>query len=261
MLKRIITSILLGSIALSLAGCGAAPAAPADPVSSSDEPVTEAVSASDESAGDTAEEIPEETGDTTLTFIGHASIKLKSKDGRVVFIDPANYSPGAYDDEADFVLVTHAHSDHTPCDKVKMKEDTVQITWKEALIDGVYQSWDFDGIKIEAVAMGGNSNHAIGSGVGYLVTVDGICVYHAGDSSNHEALHYISGYDIDYALYPIDGVYNMDAEEATELANLIGAKHNIPIHISNASPKVDKRDKFNPEGRLIVMEGDTIVLE
>lgn len=35
---------------------------------------------------------------------------------------------------------------------------------------------------------------------------------------------------IDYALLPTDGFYNMGLEEAMECADLIGAKHTIPIH-------------------------------
>ncbi len=204
--------------------------------------------------------VKKQEGGPKLTYIGHASIKLETSDGRIILIDPNKYSPTDYEDEADFVLVTHGHGDHTPCNQVKLKENGVQITWKEALVDGEYQRFEYDGIVIEAVVAGGNTNHPIGSGVGYLVTFDGICVYHAGDSSNDEALHVIKEHEIDYAMYPIDGVYNMDAVEATELANIIGATNNIPIHMNN-NPNEDKSEKFNPEGKLVITERDSIMLK
>lgn len=272
MLKRFITMTLIaGMLMCSFAGCSTAQteapapdAAPSQESPADKDDQTENNSAPDDSVDyiDTVSSTDEpiDAAETTLTFIGHASVKLKTKDGTVIFIDPQQYSPDAYNDEADFILVTHGHSDHTPGSQVKLKDDGVQITWKEALIDGEYQTFEYDNVKIEAVKMGGNSNHAIGSGVGYIVTIDDISIYHAGDSSNHEELHYIADYDIDYALYPIDGVYNMDADEATELANIIGAKNNIPIHASNVNPNVDKRDRFTPSGRLIIEDQETIVL-
>jgi len=256
MLRKFMTIILLSVLTLSAVGCSMDQSPAGNNTESTGTPVQENNAEQDINA----EKTDDEEKNTTLTFIGHASIKLKAKDGRIVLIDPQMYSATEYEDEADFILVTHGHGDHLPCDQVKLKENGVKITWEEALIDGEYQSWDFDGIKIEAVVAGGNANHPIGFGVGYLVTIDGICVYHAGDSSNHEALHTLKDREIDYAMYPVDGVYNMGPEEATELANVIGATHNIPIHMSNTKINVDKRDRFIPEGRLIVDEKDSIVL-
>lgn len=66
--------------------------------------------------------------------------------------------------------------------------------------------------------------------------------------------------EIDYALYPIDGEFNMDATEATEVANLVGAKHNIPIHEFDKDGQPKKSEKFLPEGRLVLEYGETIEL-
>ena len=255
MLKRIITMALTAGLLLcSFAGCGEAPA---EVGTDKQEPADTAISTTDTN-GETQDT---ESGDTTLTFIGHASVKLTAKDGTIILIDPAQYSPTAYDEPADFVLVTHGHDDHKPSNQVQLKETGLKITWNEALVDGVYQTFEYDNLKIEAVPMGGNSNHPIGSGVGYIITIDGITVYHAGDSSDCPELRALSSYGIDYAMYPIDGTFNMDAAEATVLADIIGATHSIPIHASNISLTVDKRDKFVPESRLIVDDQETIVLQ
>jgi L-ascorbate metabolism protein UlaG (beta-lactamase superfamily) len=37
--------------------------------------------------------------------------------------------------------------------------------------------------------------------------------------------------ELDWALLPMDGVYNMGPAEAAECARIIKAKHNIPIHM------------------------------
>ncbi len=194
----------------------------------------------------------------TLTFIGHAAVKLKSKAGKVIYIDPA-YSVGDYSEPADIILVTHGHDDHKPIETVVRKADCIQITAVESLIDGVYQTFDYGEIKIEAVPAGGNGNHALGSGVGYIISIDGVTVYHAGDTSMIEEMKELTSRKLDYAMFPIDGVYNMNATKATEVANVVGAKHNIPIHDMNDFNK-HKEDKFTPEGRLILARGETIYL-
>ena len=194
----------------------------------------------------------------TLTFIGHAAVKIKSKAGKVVYIDAA-YSVGDYSEPADIILQTHGHDDHKPLDTVQKKDKCVMITQTESLKDSKYQKFDFDDIKIEAVPAGGNGNHQVGSGVGYIITVDGVTVYHAGDTSMIDEMKQLTDRKIDYAMYPIDGIYNMNAKEATKVANLVGANHNIPIHDFNNFNQ-HKEDKFTPEGRLILAKGETIYL-
>ncbi len=194
----------------------------------------------------------------TLTFMGHASVKLKSKAGKIIYIDP-NSGTGNFSEPADFVLVTHAHDDHKPLDTVARKTECIQITTAEGIKNGVYQTFDYGDIQIEAVPAGGNENHVIGNGVGYIVTIDGVTIYHAGDTSMIEEMKQLTARKLDYAMFPIDGMYNMAATEATEVANLVGAKHNIPIHDMNDSNQ-HKEDNFTPEGRLILALDETISL-
>ncbi len=196
-----------------------------------------------------------DTDSGTLTYIGHASVKIKTKAGKVIYIDP-EYSVYDYSEPADFILVTHGHDDHKPCNKVIPADECITITHKEALIDGVYQTFDYDGIKIESVAAA-NSNHDIKFCVGYVVTVDGVSIYHAGDTSMIEQMKDLTARNLDYAMYPIDGLYNMDAKEATDVANLVAAKHNLPIHEFNNSGQ-HKEDNFNPQGRLVLAYGESL---
>ncbi len=195
---------------------------------------------------------------TTLTYIGHASVKIVAQDGSVLYIDP-NYSQGDYSDLADVILVTHQHDDHKPYYKVKLKEGGKQIDNFDALVKGEYKKYEIGPFKIEAVAAGGNPNHDVRYCVGYLVSVDGFTIYHAGDTSKIEQMKELSSRNIDYAMYPIDGIYNMDAVEATEVAKLVGARNNIPIHEFDKKGS-KKSDNFTPEGRLVLEYGQTIEL-
>ena len=82
-----------------------------------------------------------------LTFIGHASIKLKATTGEVIYIDP--YFPTrSYDEPADIILVTHNHSDHNRIDLCAGKENCKIIKYNDALIDGEYQVFEEGNIRI-----------------------------------------------------------------------------------------------------------------
>lgn len=196
---------------------------------------------------------------TTLTYIGHATVRVTSSSGKVIYIDPAYYG-GDYSMGADLILVTHGHDDHNIISRCTQNENCTIITNKEALVDGEYNKFEIDDIVIEAVPAGGNTNHDVSKCVGYIITVDGITIYHAGDTSMLDTMAQLSEKNIDYAMYPIDGVYNMDAVEATEVANLVGAKNNIPIHENNQGD-IKKQDNFIPEGRLVLEYGELIQLK
>lgn len=212
----------------------------------------------DENATETGEEenMVNLEGKTTLTLIGHASVKITAQDGTTIFIDPQYYKWDYKSENADFILVTHGHDDHKPSNDLKLKDGGHLITYKEALHDGVYETYDYGNVKIEAVPAA-NENHDINYNVGYLVTVDGITFYHAADTSMIEQMKDLADREIDYAMYPIDGIYNMGPEEATECANLVSAKHNIPIHDLIDTDNT-KFDRFTPEGKLMIAYGETI---
>lgn len=198
----------------------------------------------------------------TMTLIGHATVKIKTSEGKVIYIDP--YTKGDYTEPADFILVTHAHDDHNQVGLITTKDTTKTITNSEAQIDGVYQTIEEDGIKIEAVPAE-NSNHPRAYCVGYIITFDGISVYHAGDTSMIDDMKNLSNKNITYALYPIDGQYNMGPEEATQVADTVNAKHSIPMHTSVhvADGIVYDEDvvaKFTPASKLDVPFGTTIEL-
>lgn len=195
-----------------------------------------------------------------MTFIGHASIKIKAETGEVIYIDPYYQSKGAYDEPADYILITHGHPDHNCPELCAKKENCRIIKWSDALVDGEYKTFTDKNLTIEAVPSGGNQNHSVKTDVGYLVTVNGISVYHTGDTSFAEETKVMAQKNIDYALYPVDGHYTMKVEEAVQMADFIGAKVNIPIH--GYGDKYNEQAKaFNAKGTKILKIGQTITLK
>lgn len=196
--------------------------------------------------------------ETTLLYQGHASFRLTAKDGTVIYIDP--YAGEGYDIPADIVLVTHQHRDHNKIELITQNPDCVVITNIEALNGGSHNTFNIKGIEITAVEAG-NANHDPNVCVGYIITIDGIKLYHAGDTSKTEQMSTFPEEELDYALLPCDGIYNMGTEEASMCAAIIGAKHSIPMH-TNPSSLFDRAiaERFSSPNRLIVGAGETIKL-
>ncbi len=64
--------------------------------------------------------------------------------------------------------------------------------------------------------------------LGYIVTVNGVSVYHAGDTDFIPEMRDFGSIDI--ALLPVGGQYTMNAEQAAKAANTIKADISIPMH-------------------------------
>ena len=195
---------------------------------------------------------------TKLYYQGHGSLRLTAADGRVIYLDP--YAGDGYDKSADIILVTHQHDDHNQIGMVTKKPGCKIITNVEALEGGKHNSFSVGDITIVAVEAC-NKNHDPKLCVGYIVTVDGIKVYFPGDTSKTQGMESFASKKIDYAVFPCDGFYNMDMEEAAECAKLIGARVNIPIHMKPGELfDRERAETFKGPNRLIVAAGEEITL-
>jgi len=193
-----------------------------------------------------------------LLFQGHGSFRITTDEGVVIYVDP--YAGSGYDVPADIILVTHQHYDHNNIQLPARKSTCRVIQNDEALQNGVYKSFDIKGVNIQAVPAY-NKNHSKDECVGYILSFDGLKLYAAGDTSTTEEMKEYSALNLDYALLPIDGVYNMDPEEATKCADLIAPKHAIPIHmIPGELFDQAKAESFKGKNRLIVKAGEEIEL-
>jgi len=95
---------------------------------------------------------------------------------------------------------------------------------------------ELDGVQIEAVpAYNLNKFREPGKvfhpredqKVGFIIEVDGIRIYHAGDT---DSIPEMTGIKTDIALLPVSGTYVMTAEEAAEAATRIRPIVAIPMH-------------------------------
>ncbi|MEG2204741.1 MAG: MBL fold metallo-hydrolase, partial [Oscillospiraceae bacterium] len=159
-------------------------------------------------------------------------------------------------------LVTHDHSDHNQIGRVTQKPGCLVVTAEQALAGGQYHAFQADGVRVQALPAA-NQHHPIDRCVGYLLTLDDVKVYCAGDTSTLPQMAELQEKKLDYALLPIDGIYNMDAAEAARCAELIGARHTIPIHTDPHDEDgicMSKVAAFCCDGRLVLQHGEEISL-
>ncbi len=194
----------------------------------------------------------------TLLFQGHGSLRLTTDSGRVIYIDP--YAGKGYDVPADLILVTHQHHDHNCINLPARNPGCVVWQNSDALRDGQYQTLRLDFAFVEAVEAY-NHHHKKSECVGYIVTVDGVSLYFAGDTGKTEQMADMAARGLDYAVLPMDLTYTMDVPETIECAKLIAAKHTIPVHMSPGKLFDPERAKrFTAPGALIVAPGEEVKL-
>lgn len=195
----------------------------------------------------------------SLKYLGRSSVKIKTAQGTVIYIDP--FAGSDYDEPADIVLITHEHGDHNLLPMVKDTSKAKVIRSGDSIVNGTYKNFQVKDVKIEAVAAY-NKNHMKEDCVGYILEFDGLKLYHAGDTSKIKEMDSFASKNLDYALLPIDGVYNMDSLEAMDCAKTINAKHNIPIHSSGSSNyNQENVDNFKPQNVLPIKVDDVIPLK
>lgn len=176
----------------------------------------------------------------SLSWLGHDGFCVQAA-GKVVYFDPFRLEGHDFP-AADLVCISHGHHDHfSPDDLAKIvTEKSVVVTEKAVAgkMDGHGQvmvvapgdSIDVDGIIVEAVPAY-NINKKFhpkkNSWLGFIVTIDGVRIYHAGDT---DLIPEMKGYVADIALLPVGGTYTMTAAEAAEAALIIRPQVAIPMH-------------------------------
>jgi L-ascorbate metabolism protein UlaG (beta-lactamase superfamily) len=170
-----------------------------------------------------------------IKWLGHDGFMINAS--KKICFDPYQIS---IDEKADLILITHDHFDHcSPEDVVKIQNDkTIIVTEKDSAkkISGNIRSIkpgdvvDIDQIKIEGIRaynVNKNFHPKANDWLGFIVEVDGVRIYHAGDT---DLIPEMKDIRTDIALLPVSGTYVMTALEAVEAAKKINPKIAIPMH-------------------------------
>jgi len=193
-----------------------------------------------------------------LTAIKHASIEI-NYDGREIEVDPVGEIAPETDyrsfPKADFILITHEHNDHLDARAVAEleKEGTVIVTnQNSARILGkgkVMKNGDnlqlapditLDAVPAYNITPGHTQYHPKGRDNGFVLTLDGLRIYIAGDTEDIEEMNNVK--NIDIAFLPTNQPFTMTPEQTAKVARIIRPKVLFPYHYSDT--KIDEVSKL-----------------
>lgn len=176
-----------------------------------------------------------------IFWLGHDSFRFVGS--RTIYFDPWE-SEGPV---ADIIVISHDHGDHCSPGTVKglcgpkTKIFTEKISAEKLRAAGVEapitvmepgDEAEVFGVNIKTVPAYNTDKdfHPKASGyLGFIVTMDGLSVYHVGDS---DLIPEMVGLRPNVALIPVSGTYVMTADEAVSAALAIEPELAIPMHMN-----------------------------
>ena len=185
----------------------------------------------------------------TIRFhaLTHASLRIEF-DGKEIEIDPVSkYNNQVIDykafPKADFIFVTHEHFDHLDSNAIAAlsKEGTELITnqrcanilgYGTVMKNGdkiVVNEWlTVEAVPAYNITEGHLQFHPRGRDNGFILTIDGMRIYIAGDTDDIPEMTDIK--DIDIAFLPCNQPYTMTPEQCIRAARIIHPKVLFPYH-------------------------------
>jgi L-ascorbate metabolism protein UlaG (beta-lactamase superfamily) len=204
-----------------------------------------------------------------LHWLGHDSFRFDGPP--VIYFDPWKLPRRVKGPAADLILVSHEHYDHcSPEDVARVRGPNTIVVANEgasqkltgARVMRPGDKLETAAVKIEALPAY-NVNKFRSPGVpfhpkgaahlGYVVTVEGVRLYFAGDTDPIPEMAEIA---CDVAILPVSGVYVMTAEEAASAAKVLAPEIVVPMHYGSGIGSADDGRHFAE-----LFEGQTVVLK
>ena len=186
--------------------------------------------------------------EVAITAIKHASLRIQY-DGLEIQVDPVvKFAPEtdyAKFPKADIILVTHEHFDHFDREAIAaLKKDSTQVIanpavqkmlgFGTAMANGesrtVGKAITLDAVPAYNTTAGRTQFHPKGRDNGYVLTLDGLRIYIAGDTEDIPELKNLQ--DIDIAFLPCNQPYTMIPEQLANAAQMFNPKVVYPYHYS-----------------------------
>jgi len=190
-----------------------------------------------------------------ITFIKHGSLML-TYNKHTIQVDPVSeYADYSKFPKADIILITHEHGDHLDTKAIDMlskKETTVILNTssqkklgKGTIMNNGDKKEILDNIKVEAVPAynttpGREMFHPRHRDNGYILTIDGLRIYIAGDTEDIPEMKELK--NIDIAFLPVNQPYTMTIAEAVNAAKMFLPKVIYPYHFGNTDVKKIKEE-------------------
>lgn len=198
-----------------------------------------------------------------IHWLGHDGFYID--DDRVIYIDP--YQIGLTQPKADLILITHEHYDHFSMEdiaKIRRPDTTFvgpaavakQLRGNAVVVVKAGDHTTVNGVEIDVVpAYNLNKRYhpKAAGGVGYIITIEGTRIYHAGDT---DLIPEMADVKADIAILPVGGTYTMTADEAAQAVKRIGPTLAIPMHYGTVAGKRSDAERFARQS-----SAETLILE
>ncbi|WP_254529762.1 MBL fold metallo-hydrolase [Natrinema gelatinilyticum] len=191
----------------------------------------------------------------TFERLGHASVRIETQDGTVVYVDPWGEVLAGEPGDGDIVFVTHDDYDHYDPDAIEAVADSDATIAVYEAVDTSGLGFDVvdlphegeasvDGIDVRTVPASndpegdhvdedGNPYHADGEVIGLVLTVEGTTIFFPSDTDflpHHESM------SADVFVPPIGGHFTMDRHEAADFARSVDPELVLPEHYDTFEP-------------------------
>jgi L-ascorbate metabolism protein UlaG (beta-lactamase superfamily) len=169
-----------------------------------------------------------------LAWFGQSAFRVKA-DGLTVFFDPWRVPASA--GPADLILITHPHGDHYDRKAIDglRRDSTVIVLPRSCAGEGQVAAAAGETVRVGKVGITAVAAYNLtkrfhpksGNWLGYVVEIDGVRLYHAGDT---DPIPEMKDLRPDIALVPIGGMFAMNVREGAQAVSLLGAALSIPMH-------------------------------
>ena len=198
----------------------------------------------------------------TARFLGQSCITIENGDHKII-IDPfltGNPLAGAKQEEIEcsHILLTHGHGDHfgDTIEIAKRNDAAIIATYELASFCGSKglkfhpmhiggaHDFDFGRVKLTIAHHGGgfgeNAEIYTGPPVGFLITMGGKTIYHAGDTGLFYDMKLIGEMNqIDLAFLPIGDNFTMGIDDAAKAVEFLKPEKVVPVHY-NTFPLIEQ---------------------
>lgn len=174
-----------------------------------------------------------------ITYLGHASFKIKGKDV-VVITDPFDESIGIKfpKETADVVTVSHQHSDHN---------NTSAVSDVKKVLEGPGE-YEIAGVSFIGIPTyhDDKKGEERGDNTIFVIEIEGVRIAHLGDLGHllSEKQVDLLG-TIDILMVPVGGFYTIDAKQAAGLVSSIEPKIILPMHYNSPDLNQDTFGKLS----------------
>ena len=187
--------------------------------------------------------------DVTFTCIKHGTFQIEY-DGRYFYVDPVTLLKPQTDyttmPRANYIFITHEHPDHFDRMALTQLVSSNTIVYTNPNVNQLFrnarvmQNGDSvtitNDVTLKAVpaynySEGHTQFHPKGRDNGYILTIDGLRIYIAGDTEDIPEMANI--HDIDIAFLPCNQPYTMTVEQLVKAAKTIKPKVLFPYHYSD----------------------------